>query len=310
MENYFRNKGLFDLIRKWRYHLLIITVLAAGLGVLFSSTIFIQPKYKSKAVVYPVNTQPFSEESETEQLLEVIQSQDIRFNIFKAFNLLEHYEIDTAEPYYMTHLHQKFESNVRFEKTANEAVEISALDVEPQTASDMVDSLIKFYNDKQRSIQREKSQERFVIYKTELTKKDREMDSLEKVLNDYRKKHNMLDYEIQTQEYTRAIANGKSYSEAHSTLNSWRELGGNYVRTDSLLWNAMEDYHEIKVKMEQSKRDVVKYLTYTHVVTHPYPADRKAYPKPWIIVLFSALGAFLTGLLILTLIDRGKHDHE
>ncbi|NLA24746.1 MAG: hypothetical protein GX879_07245, partial [Bacteroidales bacterium] len=82
MEQHFRTKKLFDLSIKWKWHLLIIALVAAALGALISSPIIIKPKFKSFAVVYPANVYPFSEESETEQMLEVIQSLDIRYRVY------------------------------------------------------------------------------------------------------------------------------------------------------------------------------------------------------------------------------------
>ena len=81
MDNFFNNVKLLDIIIKWKYHLLAVIVAAMLLSVLFSSPIFITPLYKSYAVVYPSNISPYSTENETEQMMQMFQSRDIRDSV-------------------------------------------------------------------------------------------------------------------------------------------------------------------------------------------------------------------------------------
>ena len=77
MDNNFNNLSLVQLIFKWKWHILIITVVAALCGAIFSGSAFITPLYKSEAIAYPANTSPYSEEDRTEQMLQIINSQVI-----------------------------------------------------------------------------------------------------------------------------------------------------------------------------------------------------------------------------------------
>ena len=87
MENYFSNKNLIDLVWKWKIHLMVIGILAGIISIIFSGPTFIKPKFKSFAVVYPVNIEEYSEESNTEQMLEIFNSGDIRDQIIEKFEL-------------------------------------------------------------------------------------------------------------------------------------------------------------------------------------------------------------------------------
>ncbi|MFO8067925.1 MAG: hypothetical protein R6U11_10125 [Bacteroidales bacterium] len=306
MESYFKNKNLFNLITRWKYHLIIIMVVAGALSVLFSSSYFIKPKYESKAVLYPFNIISLSEESETEQMLEMLQSSDIRFKLYETFALAKHYDISPDDPEYMANLNNRFDKNISFSKTPNEAIEIEFMDTDPQLASDVVDSIIAFYNQKQLQLNKVKSKEQVRIYNRRVNQKMNEIDSLNRVLKKYRKENDLLHYNIQVEQYTEAITNGRSLNQARENLGNWKEFGGEYLKTDSLLWNAMEDHHDLKVKLETNIMDTSKEITYAHVVAEPFPADKKAYPVRWVIVLFSVLGAFIAGLVILILIDKAK----
>lgn len=306
MENYFKNKGLFELISKWKYHLLILMLIAGGLSVLFSSSLFIHPKFESKAVLYPFNISPLSEESETEQMLEIIKSNDIRFEIYEAFDLDEHYGIAPNDPEYLNNLNSRFDRHISFGKTPNEAIEITFLDRDPQLASDVVDSIITFYNQKVLALNRNKSKELVRSFKYEIRRKHSEIDSLTDVLNKYRKENDLLDYGIQVEEYTEAIAQGKNLKDVRKELNKWKEFGGEYLKTDSLLWNAMKIRNEFQEKLDASILDSNKEISYAHVVSAPFPADKKAYPIRWVIVLFSVLGALIAGILVLIFIDKAR----
>ena len=146
-----------QLLYKWRIFLGSITVLAIGLSALFSSPYFISPKYKSQAIIYPVNLVLYSEETPTEQMLQILNSLDIRNQLFRDFRLAEHYQIDTTAPTFYTTLNYEFDGNIKFQKTEYESVEIEVLDTDPKMACQMVDSIISYYNDKVCSLHRLKN---------------------------------------------------------------------------------------------------------------------------------------------------------
>lgn len=308
MESYFKTKSIFSLLAKWKWHLLIFMAVAGLLGALFSSSWFIKPKFESSAVVYPANITPLSEESESEQMLELLQSDEIKFKVIEAFDLYNHYGVDKNSSTHINKIIKYFISNVTIQKTPNEAIVITVTDTDPQIASDMVDSIIAFYDLKVLKLNTEKSKEIVAIYKREYDKKIKEVDSLGNVLKVLRTKYNMLDLTAQVEKYTEAIANGRSLDEARNVLGNWEEYGSEFSKNDSLFYFAMTDLHKVKSIYEGSLRDSEKIQTYAHVVSKPYPADKKSFPVRWIIILFSVLGALLTGTIIVSLIEGSTKD--
>jgi hypothetical protein len=81
MENFFNNTNLLNLIGKWKWHLLIISIIAAIVSLVVSSPMITTPRFKSVAVVYPSNIKPYSDESETEQMLQWLTSKDVRDSV-------------------------------------------------------------------------------------------------------------------------------------------------------------------------------------------------------------------------------------
>jgi len=306
MESYFKTKSIFKLIFKWKWHLLILIIIAGALGALFSSTWFIEPKYKSTAVVYPANITPSSEESESEQMLELLQSDDIKFEVIEAFDLYEHYDVSKDDDNHIWKILKYYNGNITVTKTPNEAIIISAVDKDPQIASDIVDSIITYYDKKVLRLNTLKSEEIVKIYKAEYLKKLDEIDSLGNILKTYRTKYGMLDMSAQVEKYTEAIYMGKSLNEARQVLGNWQEFGADYNKNDSLFYYALADMHVSKVIYEEALRDAHKVQTYAHIVSKPYPADKKSYPVRWLIVLFSVVGAFFAGTIIISLIEGYK----
>ena len=136
MDNYFSNKNVIDLVWKWKVHLIVIAVIAGIVSIVFSSPTFINPKFKSTAIVYPVNLSEYSEESYTEQMLEILNSGDIRDELIEKFQLDVHYKIDKSYKYYLSAMLGKYSDNVSFRKTENEAIKIEVLDTDPKIACD------------------------------------------------------------------------------------------------------------------------------------------------------------------------------
>ena len=68
----------------------------------------------------------------------------------------------------MTYMLAEFNDNVSFKKTEYETVEIQVLDTDPQRACTMCDSIIKFVDEKVRSMHRIKYEEVAQIAKKDL----------------------------------------------------------------------------------------------------------------------------------------------
>lgn len=315
MAEYFDNNSLVKTAFKWRKHLLIITVSAIVLAAIFSSPWFIAPKYRSYAVLYPANIISMGTETPTEQMLQVLQSDDIKEMLISAFNLYEHYKIDTAKSkHHKSAMEMEIENNVRIKKTEYESVVIEVMDTDPSVAKQMAESIITFFNKKERILQREKSMEVVKILKNELDKKKAEMDTMEAKTRAIRIKYGILDYELQTEYATeRYLINvsGNSSEQAKAKqieplLDNLKDKGGEFLALNEHLWRIRGKYNDLKEEYETAVRDVEKELTYANVVTQPSVSDKKAYPIRWLIVLISAVSAFLFGCFVVGAIENYK----
>jgi len=141
MNNFFDNQRILQLIWNRKFHFFVVGVIAIILAAVFSGPIFIKPKYKSTARVYPTNLGEMSEESKTEQMLEILNSDVVKFKMFDAFAGKDIFKISKDDPHYLTYIFDIYNENIKTSKTQNETVEIRVMAYNPQMASDMCDSM-------------------------------------------------------------------------------------------------------------------------------------------------------------------------
>jgi capsular polysaccharide biosynthesis protein len=315
MTNFFDNQNLLEIIWKWKKHLMIVGALAVLFSAIFSSSVFIQPKYKSTARVYPsFNIYTFSDESESEQLLEFINSQDIKFRVIDAFNLADVYKISKSDPLYQTYILSEFNDNVSFKKTEYETIEISVLDADPKRACAMCDSIILFLDDKIRSVHKIKYDEVIKIASADLKKVDNEIDSIKGKMDVLRKDYKILDYESQAKEVTRGMVNvlaeQKKNTSGGKELQEWMknlsEKGGEYEILASFQKRSLVERDSIKKVYDQALSNSKKKINYGQRVQSPVPADKKAYPVRWLIVLASTFSALFVALLVILVLENRK----
>jgi len=318
MENYFSNIHLIKIFIKWRWHLLIIALGAVVLAIIFSSSFFIKPRFKSNALVYPSNIAPYSDESESEQMLQWFQSQDIRDSVIKRFNLAEHYRIDTAYRYYYSTMAYLYNENVKISKTQFESIEIEVIDTDPVLAHDMVNAIIEFLNKKIRKIHRDKYLEVVVSIGRTLQEKKTELDSVDRSLHELSTKYELIDFEAQAREITRGYL--RTVDGSNSTNINMKDvmrLKANFEDKAGLLavlTQRREDilriYSEFELKYDQAYYDAEKEFTYTNVITPPVVADKKTYPVRWLIALYALVASVFFSVVVISVIENRKINEE
>lgn len=307
------NYYFLRLIIRYKIHFAVVTASAVLLSALFSAEWFIKPKYKSIAVVYPSNIIPYSSESQSEQMLQLFESADIREHVINKFNLAKHYGIDTAKSSGMSDLISEYESNIEVNRTQYESIEIIVLDTDPKLAVEIVNEIMSALNLKARALQRGKTKEIAVMLSNQLVIKKKQVDSLNNILEELRVKYQILDYESQSKEVTKSYLKALSAGKSKESLKdidvlkrNLEEKGGEYYETNQTFNAVLGSYNSTRLEYDNTLKDLNKELTYTNVVTKPYPADKKSYPIRWLIVLLSVVSADLFLFVLLMIRDSKK----
>ncbi len=313
MARYFTNTNILRLLLKWKVHLTVIVLISIVVAAILSSPWFITPKYKSYALVYPSNITPYSEESESEQMLQFLQSRDIRDQIIKKYNLAKRYEIDSSNLYFQSALIDEYSKNVIFSKTPFESIKIEVLDIDPIVASNMVNDIIYFYDKKVLKTHRLKYKETLDMASLRLMLKQEEIDSVENLLHHIRTAYNIIDYPNQSREVARGFLRTVDGNNAAQNINTKEvlklkknieEYGGIYTYYNDRYFDLIAEYGNIKSAYDQAWMSYNREITYTNVLSEPYPADKKSYPVRWVIVALTALGVMFVSFLAILLIEN------
>ncbi len=247
-------------------------------------------------------------------MLQMFQSSDIINKIEKDFSLYEHYEINPEDQYAYTYLLNKINENISFRKTEYESIEIKVLDTDPFIASNMVDSLISYVNNKVIELHRIKYKEVIHISKGHLSEKKNSVSSLEKEIVELRTKYGLLDFDIQAEELTKGQV--KVLSEGRSNQPQSREIltlienlktkGEELRGLDYKLGHERNRVDSLTKIYEAAISGYEKNITYAQVVSSPYAADKKSYPVRWIIVLLSTISAMFLSVIVIGIIESKK----
>lgn len=303
---------LVDVIKRRFKLLIIITVLAIAGSAIFSGPTFIAPKYKSQAIVYPINLVPYGEESLTEQLLQMYQGNDIRDSIIRKFDLAEVYELEKDQEGFKHNLYNEFNDNVVVSRTNYESVKIEVYDKDPVRAKEIAEEMIRQVNFKGRQMQRVKAMEHLEVASQQLEYQKDVLDSINNTLSELRRDNGLLDYQLQTERVTEGYlkmllqSNVKEerLNEVRDMLDHLGEHGGQFMALSQMSQLGQENYNELMIHYQGILKEVKQELSFVNVVAHPEVADKKSYPVRWLIVVTSTLSIVLISLIILLLFEK------
>jgi len=303
---------LMDIIVR-RFKLLAIVALIAIVGAtIFSSPFFITPKYKSTAIVYPINLKSYGNESLTEQLLQLFQSTDIRDSVITKFDLVNVYKLNPSSSGFKHNLYNEYLDHVVVSKTNYESVKIEVLDESPERAQQIAFEIIFQLNSKARRLKKKEAQEKLELASSMLDYQRSYLDSINNQLSKLREGNGLLDYQIQTERVTEGYmkmlgqsgVNQANMMEVRKMLQDLKDNGGLFMALTQMSELGHEQYNELYIQYQEVLKELKQEYSYTDVIVNPEVADKKAYPVRWLIVASTVLSVLLFALFILLLFDK------
>ncbi len=328
-KNVFDSSNLVVYVYRWRKPLIAVTLAAAVLAAIFSAPFFITPKYESEAVLFPTTTNSvsqallsenlgsdkdimeFGKEEEAEQMLQVLNSDEIRRRVIEKFKLLSHYEIDPNSKFKQTELFRQYSSNISFKRTQYMSVVIRVLDKDPQMAADIANYITAHYDTVSGRIKKERAKEALSIVEdqyehlqTEIQKMEDSLKSLRKLgVHDYEAQSAILNEQLALAKIERQTAVAKELQEQ---LDLLAEYGGVYTNLRDQLVYLKAENSTLRKKYVEAKVNLERSLPYKFVVSEAFASEKKAYPTRWLIVAVAMVGAFLFTLIVILVVDTLK----
>ena len=327
--NTYNSKYLCKLLMEYMKPIIIILSLAALCAILFSSPIFITPLFKSTTIIYPTSSNSiskvlisttyqsekdimnFGEDEQTEQMLQVLNSNRVRDKVISRFNLMEHYNIKANSKYPITKLNKLYDARIKFRRTEYNAVKITVLDPDAALSARIANEIAEIFDSTMNQMQKEVAIEAYRIVEQEYNTLCHEMAQLEDSLNTLRKL-GVFDYESQVEMLSQQMAvelgkgNTQGVKNIQNQLDVLAEYGGASYAINERLDNDRLQLSLVKSKYEEAKVDATEFIPHKFVVTSAFQAERKSYPVRWIIVVVTVLSTFLLLIFCILIYDRSK----
>lgn len=307
--------------RKWP--IIGITTVAAIVSVIVA--LLIPVKFKSEVILFPAAASSVShdllssniskkeilklgEDEEVEQLLQVLQSDEIRNRIIEKYDLMNHYEIDSSSKYPVTTLHKEFSENISYTPTKFMSVRITVMDTDPVIAANIANDISNLVDTIRNKMQTERAIEALHLVEKEYFTLRDQIQQLEDSLNVLRS-YGVVDYESQaevlTDAYGQAIIQGKyeAARKLEAKLDILAKYGGAYVSIRDYLEFEKKQLSNLKAKYAEALVDATQKLPTKFVVNKAVEAEKKSYPTRWLIVVLSTFSAFILTVLLMVVSD-------
>jgi uncharacterized protein involved in exopolysaccharide biosynthesis len=321
----FNSLNVLFFIYKWRKQLTIVGVSAFIISCIIALTI--QEKYKSTVILFPATTNSiskalltensttkedilqFGEEEEAEQMLQILNSDEVRTRICEKYKLMAHYGIDPDDQYKRTKLFDEYYENINFKRTEYMSVKIEVMDFSADTAALMANDIASLHDSTKIRMQHERAREALKIVEREYLSKLREvqkMDDSIAVLNSY----GVFDYESQSEvmseQYAIAIAKNdqRAMKSLEEKLQVVGKFGSAYVSLRDNLILQRKQLSLLQSKYDEAKVDAEQILSQKFIVSNAYPAEKKSYPIRWLIVVVSVLSALLIAVVTILILEN------
>ena len=81
---------------------------------------------------------------------------------------------------------------------------------------------------------------------------------------------------------------------------------GQLIEVVQMIQDEARSYVDVKLDLEMAMRFFDSNLTYSNIVSYPYPSDKKSYPIRWLIVTIVSLASFVMALLVIFFLENKK----
>jgi uncharacterized protein involved in exopolysaccharide biosynthesis len=323
----FASTDLLLFMWEKRTPLFLISFAAAVLSIIASLTI--TPLFKSRVIMFPATNASVSKnlisdnysgresiyeigtEEQSEQLLQILNSDEVKSRIIKKFNLMEHYEIDSASRFPRTKLYARFKKNIHFKRTEFMSVMIEVLDKDPQIAADIANEIAALTDTVFNQMLKKRAYDAFLLVQKEYDEMVRSLKMIQDSL-DFIQSMGVNNYLLQADRYYEAYGkalldgNSSALQDLDKKLKIISKYGAAYVSLSYQQEYETERFSRIKQRFAEAKLEVEQTLPHKFVVDNAFKAEKKSYPKKSLIVIISTLAAFLMGLIVIIISDNLK----
>lgn len=324
----FNSFSLVQFMWQKRKTLILVCLLVAIVSLIAS--FLVTPKFKSTAIVYAPRTnsvakillneesynerldmKAYADDEETEQMMEILNSREIKDILIEKFDLYNHYGLGEGVSYRQTKMYKYLKGNIEVKRTQYGAIAVSVIDKDPQVAADMANEILVLLDSVKNRIDHERTIASYNLLRRQLEIVDAEVqridDSVQVLMQ-----NGVFDFKSQServmQQYATAVAQGntagmKRLEDELKKMATWGPRSLTLYEEQAYF----REYQSIvKIKMMNAIVDMDTEIPVKFVIERAIPSDKKTYPKKSLIVLLSTVSAFILAVLVLLTIDKIK----
>jgi len=304
------NRNLLFLLKKWKKPLFLVFLASVLLSIVFTSPFFIKPLYKSSATLYPVNIFSYSDESPTEQMVQLLSSKELHKQIVEDLNLISYYNINPDDKLAEMKVLQKLEKRFKIKRTQYESVDLEVHDHDAEFAHKLLQNILTRYNEFALTLVKARASEIYVINRDLYFKKQQQVDSLKKHIQHLIEENNLYEHNI-LKETMRGASQTLTNTDAQSIkLRNALSSASLEIFSNQIILEADVKYlAELKNEYVKSLIDLDKKLEFANTVSYPDISYKKVYPIRWLIVLLLSSATIFFTIVLIILIEK-KHQYN
>jgi uncharacterized protein involved in exopolysaccharide biosynthesis len=328
--NEFNSFSLVNYVWQWRKLFIIICTVAAVLSFVFSTELFIRPQFKATTIIYAPRTNSVSKillsennanerldikayaiEEETEQMMQILHSREIKDKLVEKYDLVNYYGIKTTSHGWKTKLYKTLDEVVHISRTEYGAIAITISDWNPERAAQMANDVAAELDTIKNNIEYERALAACKVLEVQVTEAEYQRqlvaDSL-KILS----QNGVFTYELQAerimQQYAIALREGNmaGVQRLKKEMEKLEEWGPTAFSLRQEQIYISEHVALSKIKLMSAQMDLSGTMPVKFVIEKAVAPDKKSYPKKMIIMIISTIGTFIMTLMTLLIIDKIK----
>jgi len=319
----FSSSTLLLLLWEWRKRIIIVMVATVVISSVVS--LLMQEKYKSAAIIFPAKSNTVligemlsanqsslqvGEEEEAEQMLQILNSAQIRNRIVVKYDLMSHYEIDTASKYKNTNLIKEYEKNVKSSRTRYGSIIIEVLDHSPDTAMLIANDIAMLVDSAKNKMLKERAMQAFKIvekeYNSLVEQRNMLVDTLGKLSLMGVVSSSALPALLEVQANAIKSRDMQLMIELDTQIKMNRRYGSISTSFAEQLELKNKRLEEMEAVYTQAKSDAYSTYTYKFEVEPATKAEKKSFPVRWLIVFISTISSFFFMVFLIMALEKIK----
>lgn len=318
--NEFNSIDLLAFLWKSRKTLIILGFAAAIISSIVS--LMMQEKYLSTVTLFPTKSSSvtfsevitedqsvtkFGDEEEAEQMLQILESAQVREKIVSRYNLMKHYDIDTSSLLKRTELAETYNDNITFQRNNKGAVLINVLDHNPDTAALIANHIAELFDSTKNTIIHERALLEFEIKKKKMEKLQNEMNALHDTMSKISSLGVASNEAYQGLTQAMIAAKDQATKDKYIKKLEMTEKYGSILHSFQIRTELVaRRLATMETSYEQSETAARSNISHKFIVELASPAEKKAYPIRWLVVAISTFTTVFFAIILLLFVEKVK----